>query len=508
MSGQTKALTGSRRPSGASFLVALCCLVALGCLVAATFCPGLGPVAPPRWVPRLNHHRPLRRGRGRPTDARSTSPPTRSPAPTAPRRRSGGSATTTASSPASAARSSSRTAGRAHPGLRLRHLRRAADHVGRRRRLPPGPGHEVRRPRRRTVAITEFADRVVLGGHPYVAVYSRVRVDNPTGHAVRRSRRLHRPRPARHGTRRRCRARHAVDHDYVVAVDRFGTADPWPSGQRSGRGRRLRPALRAHARLLERAAGRIAQVSVPDAALDDAYRSGFIYTLIARSGNAPRHRCQQLRGRVQPRRDRDPRPTSSPRATTPTRTRCCSRPRNVVGARAVRRRAVDVLRAVGRVPDEDGRPRLRQAELLHRGPPGASQPSIEDTAHRIAADRTGPNGIMEATNDIDSNGYWTVDDYEALIGLAAYRYLAAALGNPTEAAWAARQYDSLLAAMNTTLAATIAATTSTTCPARCSSPTPRTGAATRRTPTGPRRSSSAAGRGRARSSARPSAGPA
>ncbi len=28
------------------------------------------------------------------------------------------------------------------------------------------------------------------------------------------------------------------------------------------------------------------------------------------------------------------------------------------------------------------------------------------------------------TDDIDSNGYWTVDNYEALMGLAAYRYIA------------------------------------------------------------------------------------
>ena len=34
------------------------------------------------------------------------------------------------------------------------------------------------------VSITEFADRVVIGGHAYVAVYARVRVANPTNHAV------------------------------------------------------------------------------------------------------------------------------------------------------------------------------------------------------------------------------------------------------------------------------------------------------------------------------------
>jgi hypothetical protein len=34
------------------------------------------------------------------------------------------------------------------------------------------------------VAITEFADQVVLGGNAYVAVYSRVDVTNSSNHAV------------------------------------------------------------------------------------------------------------------------------------------------------------------------------------------------------------------------------------------------------------------------------------------------------------------------------------
>ena len=90
------------------------------------------------------------------------------------------------------------------------------------------------------------------------------------------------------------------------------------------------------------------------------------------------------------------------------------------------------------------------------GPAGAAaQPSIEDAAHAIAADRTGPQGTMEATDDIDTQGYWTVDDYEALLGLAAYRYVAATIGNDTEASWATSQYDSLLAATDAVLGQTI-----------------------------------------------------
>ena len=70
-----------------------------------------------------------------------------------------------------------------------------------------------------------------------------------------------------------------------------------------------------------------------------------------------------------------------------------------------------------------------RANFAPTGPPDPAQPSIEEAAHQIAADRTGPSGTMEATDDIDTQGYWTVDDYEALLGLAAYRYVATSIGN-------------------------------------------------------------------------------
>ena len=64
---------------------------------------------------------------------------------------------------------------------------------------------------------------------------------------------------------------------------------------------------------------------------------------------------------------------------------------------------------------------------------------------------------MEETNDIDANGYWTIDNYEALMGLWAYHWLAQQVGNSSEASWAASQYSSLLAATSKTLNATISA---------------------------------------------------
>ncbi len=67
-----------------------------------------------------------------------------------------------------------------------------------------------------------------------------------------------------------------------------------------------------------------------------------------------------------------------------------------------------------------------KANFATEGPGGKKEPSIKDTAHTIAADRTGPGGIMEETNDIDANGFWTIDNYEALMGLWTYHWLARA----------------------------------------------------------------------------------
>ena len=149
--------------------------------------------------------------------------------------------------------------------------------------------------------------------------------------------------------------------------------------------------------------------------------------MIARSGIAPEHRRQQLRSRSSATTSIGILANLFTQGDYDDAHALLLDARDVVGAPGVRRRAVDLLVAVGRLPAEDGRPRVRQGELLHAG--AGRRDAAEHRsrrAHQIAADRTGPNGIIGMTNDIDSNGYWTVDDYEALMGLAAYRYLARA----------------------------------------------------------------------------------
>lgn len=308
-----------------------------------------------------------------------------------------------------------------------------------------------------TVSITEFADRVVLGGNPFVAVYARVAVDNPTGRPV-----VADPDPSPglvplDAAPDTVPPHRTVDHDYVVAADRFGSDAPWPTADALAAAGGFDQHF-AHMRAFwnGQLAG-IARISVPDRSLDDAYRAGFIETQIARSGN-----------------DLDTGVNGYERRYS----------HDVVGiltnlfTQGYFTDAATLLASAGEavastptgyadglwtypVPwavylMKTGDTAFVAQHLTAEGPDGASQPSIEDAAHAIAADRTGPSGTMEATDDIDTEGYWTTDDFDALLGLAAYRYLATRLGDAAEAAWASQEYAGLLSATDHVLDATIA----------------------------------------------------
>ena len=347
-----------------------------------------------------------------------------------------------------------------------------------------------------TVSITEFADRVVLGGAPFVAVYSRVHVANPTDHTITADPGASAgPGAPQCGPRCRAGAPHREPRlRRGVRPLRWHRARGPSAGAR--RRRRLRSPLRAHAHVLGPAAGHIAQISVPDTALVDAYQSGFITTQLTRSGNELDTGVNGYEMEF----SHDVIGILTNLFTQGYDTGAhalLTEARNVVGSGQY----VDGLWTYA-LPWavyllKTGDRQFVAQNFATEGPQGAAQPSIEDSAHTIAADRTGPMGTMEATNDIDTQGYWTTDDYEALLGLAAYRYLASALGNTTEAAWAtAAVRQPPRCGQHRRSVRRSPATASTTCPARCSSPTRPTAAPTRATPTGPRPSASAAGPGR------------
>jgi hypothetical protein len=308
------------------------------------------------------------------------------------------------------------------------------------------------------VSITEFCDKVELGGDPFVAVYSRVAVTNPTDHAVEAN-----PGPSPglvplDAAPDAVAPHTSVDHDYVIASDRFGGTYPWPSAAALAGAGSFDQHFAHMANFWNGQLSVIAGINVPDRSLDDAYRSGFIYTQIARSGDQLHDGVNGYEAEYN---------------------------HDVIGilsnlfnqgyftdAHALLLEARDAMVAPGQGFYDDGVWTysvpwaiylMKTGDLAFvknnfdsEGPLGSSQPSIEDTAQAIAAARTSPTGIMSATNDIDTQGSWTTDDYSALIGLAAYSYLAQRVGDASQAAWATEQYASLLSVTNKTLDATIA----------------------------------------------------
>ncbi len=309
------------------------------------------------------------------------------------------------------------------------------------------------------VQITNFGDKVTISGHAYVAIYSRARITNPTGQPLsidpQASAGLI---PLNPGQGNTVPAHGSVNHDYVVAADRFGGSYPWTStaalAVAGGYDQHF-----AHMKAFWNGQlAKIAQItSLPDPTLADAYRTGFIYTQIIRSGD-------QLR-------------TGANGYDTEFSHDVIGILANLfsqgyfTGAHALLNRARYVIGTQTQYDDgvwtypwiwaiyllKTGDLSFVKANFAAEGPAGKTEPSIEDTAHLIAADRTGPGGIMQETNDIDANGYWTIDNYEALTGLATYEWLARQVGNTSEAKWAAGQYASLLAATSKTLNATISA---------------------------------------------------
>ena len=308
------------------------------------------------------------------------------------------------------------------------------------------------------VSITNFGDRVVIGGHPYVLIYSRVTVHNPTSQPVTVD-----PQPSPglvplNSAPDQVGPGATVGHDYVVAEDRFGGTYAWPTAAQLAAAGGYDGHF-AHMRAFwnSQLAG-ITQLTLPDAQLVDAYKAGFAYTQIARSGNA---------------------------LNTGTNGYHAEYEHDVVGILAnmfnegyftgAHALLDETDRVVGTntqysdgtwvypwlwavYVEKTGDTKFLAARFSSPGPLGATaQPSIEATAQIIAADRTGPGGIIGETSDIDANGYWVSDNYEALLGLAGYEYLAQVLGNTAQEQWAAGEYSSLLKAVNSTLSSTISA---------------------------------------------------
>ncbi len=309
-----------------------------------------------------------------------------------------------------------------------------------------------------SISITNFGDDVSIGGHAYVVIYSRVSVTNRTGAAITIN-----PQPSAglvplNSAPLAVPAHATVNHDYAVPSDKFGGSYGYPATSAlvaAGGYNQHFAHMRAYWKSQLAA---IAQITaLPDSSLINAYKTGFIYTQIIRAGDElktgangyDKEFSHDVIGILA---------NLFTQGYTTGAHGLLDRARYVIGTQTQYDDGVWTYPWIWAIYLlKTGDLSFVKANFATDGPSGATEPSIKATAHLIAADRTGPGGIMEETNDIDADGYWTIDNYEALMGLWTYHWLAQKVGDTSEASWAAAQYGSLLKAVNKTLGATISA---------------------------------------------------
>src|ERR1700753_443610 len=308
------------------------------------------------------------------------------------------------------------------------------------------------------IAITNFGDKVTIGGHDYVIIYSRVAVTNPTGQAITVDPQASAGLIPLNSAADTVPAHSTVDHDYAVPSDKFGGSYAYPASSAIVAAGGFSSHYTDMKTFWNKQLAGIAQItSLPDASLVNAYKSGFIYTQIIRSGT-------ELKTRVNGYDQEFSHDVIGILANLFTQGYTSDAHGLLLRARHVSGNQPQYLDGVWTYPWvwaiyllKTGDLSFVKANFAAEGSAGKTEPSIKDTAHTIASDRTGPGGIMEETNDIDANGFWTIDNYEALMGLWAYHWLAQQVGDSAEASWSLSQYNSLLAATSKTLNATISA---------------------------------------------------
>jgi Carbohydrate binding module (family 6) len=299
------------------------------------------------------------------------------------------------------------------------------------------------------VKITNFGDQVSIGypvAYSYVAIYSRVSIWNhgrtPFTLCPRPSAGLI-PLPPLRDCNVAIPPGQTVTYDYVMAVDRFGNTYNWPNDtDLAAAGSWDTHFANMSAYWNNKLAGIVNITQLPDLTLKNAYKAGYIYTHIVKDGFC-------LKVGEGPQYD-------------------YVFNHDEIGILVNLLELGDFTDAGTFLPHlgqgsgaDDARYKYPWPWALYlekTGDTGLVSNNfncIYDAAHSIDTDRTGPGRIMHRTNAVDNDGFWTVDNWSALMGLAAYKYICNKLGNTAEETWATNEYNDLLTSVNYVLNSTM-----------------------------------------------------
>lgn len=293
--------------------------------------------------------------------------------------------------------------------------------------------------------VESFSDLVVIGGNRFEIAYSRMTTTNNSSTVQKLpsvSDELI-PLNADAKTAINIQPGQTIVRDYAIGADRFGGSYNYPTDSEIAAEGDWDTHYNHMKDYWNNRLAPLAEITdLPDETLIDAYKAGYIYTLLI-ADNYELHVGENGYDRVF---DHD-----------------------VIGMLATlltigdytnaQQYAVHILDNV-QYPDARWKYSWPFAVYLQRTGDSAYIESmfntIKDNTHYIEAERTGSGGIMKNTEAIDSNGSWLIDNWAALAGLTTYKYICDYMyvekGDAkyqTESQWAQTQYDELLLATET-----------------------------------------------------------
>jgi hypothetical protein len=325
------------------------------------------------------------------------------------------------------------------------------------------------------VAIKEFADKVTIGGSPFDLVYARVSVTNNGTAAVTIDPGGSGPNLLRlTSTSLNTVAPGATsNHDYVVAVDNFGTGAALPTGSTLSAGAPSfdtadgQMAAYWNGRIGETASFTLPNVALPNTgnlanpgtALVNAYKAGTIYSLMMQVGEAQFSAADNYSWEL----NHDIPGELNARLETGD----FHDAQNLLLTARISQTVNYNEHGANWYYDGDWKTPSTWAYYLaktddtafvgqyfHDDASGSSPwgPSLYTIMHSIYQGQLASDGALASSFDNDSSGRWLFDDYSALEGLAAYKYIATRIGNTAEAQYADTAYTTLLNHVNTLVA--------------------------------------------------------
>jgi hypothetical protein len=316
------------------------------------------------------------------------------------------------------------------------------------------------------ISITNFEDQATIGGQIFGLVYSRVAVTNNGTASTTVD-----PAPsaglaALTTTSNTVPAGQTVNHDYVVAVDDFGSGQALPTGAALTGGASTYDAAYAHmasywnGRLASIPTLTLPNVSIPNSNLTNpgtelanAYKANFVYTRIIQVGKAPFSGANNYASVL----NHDVPGILANRIALGD----FQDTQNVLLNARVSERINSNYPGYGANYYKDGWWRTPWPWAIYLAKTGDTAfvkqyfndsggswgDNLQTLMHQIPGQLTSGNYLMSSF-DNDSTGTWLFDDNSAIIGLAAYKYIAAQIGNATEATWADGQLTSLVNGTN------------------------------------------------------------